>query len=672
MKLLRFPVIQFTVYLIIGILIAHNFSISCQLSLAVTSIAILVCGIVYFLKGKSNVFNCLVAIVFLIFGITTYTINNEKNWANHYTSLDLNLNEPNHIVFKLSKRLKPNQFNNKYHIDILQIEGQPTRGKLLLNIEKDTNFVSYVGNIYSSYTTLNDIRPATNPHQFDYKAYLEKQYIYKQLFLSSNELIPVKSKDISIYRYADRFRKRIYHNLSTTSLKPNELAIINALLLGQRQDISKDIYDNYVNAGVIHILAVSGLHVGIIMLILQFLFRPLTFLKHGNYLRMITIVILLWAFAIVAGMSPSVTRAVAMFTVVVIALNLKRKSNIYNTLAISAFAILLVKPIFLFHVGFQLSYLAVIAIVSFQPLLYKLIPRPKYWVLNKLWEIFTVTLAAQIGVLPLSLYYFHQFPGLFFISNLVIIPFLGLILGFGLLVIVMAFFNVIPEVLASGFGWTISALNTFIDWIATQENFLFKGIPFGILQVIASYILIISLYRLFKNFRFKNLAYALVSVLLLQITFLFYNTDSMKDRFIVFNKNRHSLIGIQNKSNLHLLHNLAGDISKDYAIVNYTIGNRIRQTLSGSIPSVIEFNSNRILILDSLGIYNVKSFKPDYVVLRNSPRVNLKRLIDSIQPKQIIADASNYKSYVQRWKATCTERKIPFHSTYEKGAFILD
>lgn len=446
---------------------------------------------------------------------------------------------------------------------------------------------------------------------------------------------------------------------------------MNALLLGQRQSIDKTIYNNYVNSGTIHILAVSGLHIGILLLILNFLFRPLLYLKHGRFLRPLFIVILLWLFAIIAGLSPSVTRAVAMFSIISIAMHLKRPTNIYNTLVISAFVILLFKPTFLFEVGFQMSYLAVLGIVSVQPIIYKLW-KPKYWIIDKPWQIFTVTLAAQAGVVPISLFYFHQFPGLFFISNIVVIPFLGLILGFGLFVIALALMNILDSSIVTAYSFVIDSLNNFITWVAQFEDFLFRDIPFTILQVICSYFIIIGLVKIHKHRTFKWVVMSLIGIICFQ-AISFYNTyKTQNDVFIVFNKNRYSLIGQKLNDKLIVHHNLDSlKQTTDNVIKNYKVGESIELVTTDSLQSVYQFNNKTILVIDSLGIYNKLSFKPNYVLLRNSPRLNLNRLIDSLKPEQIIVDASNYKSYAKRWKATCEHKKIPFHYTNEKGAYIL-
>jgi competence protein ComEC len=450
------------------------------------------------------------------------------------------------------------------------------------------------------------------------------------------------------------------------------LAIINALLLGQRQDISEEIYTSYTNAGAIHILAISGLHIGIILLILQHIFKPVEHLKHGKFLNTILIVGILWSFAIIAGLSASVTRAVTMFSIVAIAMNLKRLTNIYNTLAISMFTILLFKPLFLFDVGFQLSYLAVFSIVSIDPLLYKLW-KTNYWLPDKLWHTLTVTISAQLGIIPLSLYYFHQFPSLFFLSNLVIIPLLGIILGYGIFLILLAVLNILPQFAATIYGYIISLMNCFVEWISAQESFLFKDIPFNILYVFVSYICIMTLIRFHIKRHYASLKLFLIAILIGQCTIIYTTYEIPTNKFIVFHKNKHSLLGntFNNKisiaSDFDSITETKNKITKDY-----TIGNHIKTIEKDSFQLVYLLDNKKVLVIDSLGIYNIKSFQPDYVLLRQSPQINLNRLIDSIKPKHIIADGSNYKSYVAHWETVCKKRKIPFHQTSKKGAFIIE
>ncbi|MFP4845164.1 ComEC/Rec2 family competence protein [Winogradskyella sp. PE311] len=662
--------------MILGIILAHYIQFSFQSLLYIIIGLILLLSIYWLiLRGKVNdspFFGILAYLCMVGVGMMTYAIENEKLQKDHYSHLNISENY-NNVTFRIKERLKTDSYNDKYIVAINTINGKKASGKLLININHNSvnNSLSVDDLIYTS-SKFEVIQKPLNPHQFDYSKYLKLRQVYHQTYLESDELLLISNSKTTIYGYADALRTQINLRLMDAGFKDKELSIINALLLGQRQTIDKTIYNNYVNSGTIHILAVSGLHVGVLLWILNFLFRPLLYLKYGNYIRPLVLIIILWSFAIIAGLSPSVTRAVTMFSVISIAMHLKRPANIYNTLVISAFIILLFKPTFLFEVGFQMSYLAVLGIVSVQPIIYKLW-KPKFLVSDKLWQIFTVTLAAQAGVVPISLFYFHQFPGLFFISNIVVIPFLGLILGFGLLVIVLALLNILPEFVVTTYSYIIESLNNFIAWVAQFEDFLFRDIPFTILQVLISYFIIIALVKIYKTKAFKWVSFCLFGIIAFQSIMIYNSFASNKDDFIIFNKSRFSIIGERQNDQLLVHHNLDSlKQQTDNVIRNYKVGELIDSVSTDSLQSIYRFKNKTILVIDSLAIYKNISFKPNYILLRNSPKLNLNRVIDSLQPEKIIIDASNYKSYVTRWKTTCRNKKIPFHYTYEKGAFFLN
>ena len=484
-------------------------------------------------------------------------------------------------------------------------------------------------------------------------------------------MVKVSSDTHTLLGIAENIRGFINKKLKTYHFKANELAIINALLLGQRQDISKETYTNYTNSGAIHILAVSGLHVGILLILLNFILKPLERFKHGKRVKTFLLVSLLWSFALIAGLSASVTRAVTMFSIVTIALNLKRPTNIYNTLAVSIFIILLFKPLFLFDVGFQLSYLAVFAIVLIDPYLYNLW-KPKFWLTDKVWHTLTITISAQFGIIPLSLYYFHQFPSLFLISNLVIVPFLGILLGFGFFVIVLASLNILPLFMANIYEYSIRLMNGFIRWISYQEQFLFKNISFNIFLTISSYLVIIFFIKLFFKKNYFNLKSFLIVIILFQSVLFLNKYNNPKNEFIVFHKSRFSLLGHTHGNTIMVSSNFDSLTKSNNTIVtNYNIGKHINSIEECKLQSVYQLNNKTLFVIDSFGVYNIKSFKPDYILLRQSPKINLNRVIDSLKPKQVIADGSNYKSYTQYWKSICKKRKLPFHLTSEKGAYII-
>ncbi|MDN3491997.1 ComEC/Rec2 family competence protein [Winogradskyella bathintestinalis] len=676
MKLLNFTIIKLTIFLVLGILSAHYITLNFQIVLYITIGSIGLLG-AYWLNLRSKInrtpyFGIMVYLSMVGIGMLSYNLQNEKLRPQHYTNLKSTKNY-NSFTFQIEKRLKPDAYNRKYIVALKSFDNKIATGHLLINLQRDSLSEQInVDDVFFTSSQLKDIQKPLNPYQFDYSKFLELQQVYHQLYLNTDNILKVSDSKTTIYGYADALRTQINTKLIDAGFKKDALSIMNALLLGQRQTIDKNIYNNYVNSGTIHILAVSGLHVGIILWILNFIFRPLLYLKYGNFIRPFILITILWCFAVIAGLSPSVTRAVTMFSIISIAMHLKRRTNIYNTLVISAFVILLFKPTFLFAVGFQMSYLAVLGIVSIQPIIYKLW-KPKYWIIDKPWQIFTVTLAAQVGVAPISLLYFHQFPGLFFISNLVVIPFLGLILGFGILVIAMALIGFLPKPVVSVYSFVINTLNNFIAWVAQFENFLFRDIPFTILQVIICYAMIVAFIQIYKFRNFKWTAFGLVTIMVFQGIFIYNKHDNKNDNFIIFNKSRYSMFGIKEKEKLNLFHNLdSAQLISNYAIKNYKVGESIDEIASDSLQFVYQYKNKIILAIDSLAIYKGVSFHPDYIVLRNSPRLNFNRVIDSLKPNLIIADGSNYKSYLKRWKATCAHKKIPYHQTNEKGAFIIE
>jgi competence protein ComEC len=316
--------------------------------------------------------------------------------------------------------------------------------------------------------------------------------------------------------------------------------------------------------------------------------------------------------------------------------------------------------------------LAVFGIVSINPTLDNLW-KPKYWLFKKLWQTLTVTLSAQIGILPISLFYFHQFPGLFFLTNLLIIPLLGIILGFGIIIILLAVLNILPIILANLFGLIINSMNHMVGWVAEQEAFLIKDISFSLLYVVIFYLIIISCFRFIINRNYKRFMLLLTSIIVAQIIFIYTKIESPKNQFLIFHKSRYSLLG-NSQSNTLILSDNFDSISKqkDRIIKDYMVSNHIKNIETDSLQSVYLIGNKTLLVIDSLGIYDIKTFKPDYVLLRNSPKINLARLIELLDPKLIIADGSNYKTYVERWKTTCDKTKTPFHQTNEKGALIIN
>jgi len=479
-------------------------------------------------------------------------------------------------------------------------------------------------------------------------------------------VLPIKSHSVKVI--ASNIRKKIITNLKAKGLNGDELTVVKALLLGERTEITQDLRQSYAAAGAIHILAISGLHIGIIMLILSYILKPLEYLKNGKYLKLILVVSSLWFYAILAGLSPSIIRATTMFTALSFGLFLNRKTELINILALSAVILLLINPFYVFDVGFKMSYLAVLSIILLQPKIAS-IWHPKYRLVNYFWQLISVSAAAQIGVLPLSLYYFHQFPGLFFLTNIVIIPLLGVILGFGLVIILLAYLNLLPQFIVDIYQYIIYTLNHFVFWISHQEAFLFKNISFSLTILLASYLLIAIIYNWSNKPSFKRTLIVCLAFLGFQsILFLEKYKTSKKNEFIVFNNYKKPLITIKEGANLKVITPV--DSLVDYTLNTYKTGAKIKKTTTYKNPlNLIYIKGKTILVIDKSGVYKPLP-KIDIIVLTQSPKIDLSRLIQQLKPNKIIADGSNYTNFIKQWHKTCVKAKIPFYNTSKMGAFI--
>lgn len=675
-KMLRFVPVQLTLYLVIGILLASHYSFQSKILGFVLLFFIVCLALVYFISNRINrinyLFSLVVFILMVLIGTASITYKDQVNKSTHYSNQLTELDSVHVSLMLIQKVLKPNTFYFKYEAEVLELNSKKVTGKIVLNIQRDSVRKELkVDDLLLVKNSFQAIPLPKNPFGFNYSKYLKNQQIYHQLTVYNSQFFKKVGKGKTIGGIAASFREIINISLLKYGFKDKELAVINALLLGQRQTVSKDLLADYSKAGAIHILAVSGLHIGIILLILSFLFKPIEYLKNGKIYVSILIIVLLWVYAVIAGLSPSVVRSVTMFSAVTVGMYANKPTNIFNTLFISMFFLLLIHPFYLFEIGFQLSYLAVFSIVWLQPK-FATFWKPKFWVVNKFWQLFTVSLAAQIGVAPLSIFYFKQFPGLFFVSNLVIIPFLGLLLVLGFLVIALALAAILPKIIADVYQFVISLVNNFVSWVASHEGFILDDLSISFSILIVWYGAIVVLFKWFEKKIFYRLVLFLISIIIISSSLIFekYTVETLNE-FVVFHQNKKSVIGVRNGKRF-IVHTQDTLLKNSSFIKDYSLARKLtKPKFKTSTPNFFKFNNNEILIVDSTAIFKFTSIKPTIILLKNSPRINLDRLIGFHNPKLIIADGSNYKSYLKRWKTTCLEKKTPFYETSKKGAFIL-
>ncbi|MFT5892411.1 MAG: competence protein ComEC, partial [Dokdonia sp.] len=584
--------------------------------------------------------------LFTTLGIVNKTLKDPLQTKHHYAHL--NDTQTHTYLFSIKEKLKPSAYHHKFIAQLHKKDSTFITGNVLVSIEKDSfQKTPVMGHWYYARAPIRELPTAKNPYQFDYGSYLRRKQIYGQFFVKSDELLKGDQTTENSRVRALRFRESVISRLKTAPFSRAQLAIIQALLLGQRQDINATMSNQYASAGMMHILAVSGLHVGILLLLLRFITRPISNRKL-RWIRSGMIIGLLWCFAFITGLSPSVLRAVTMFSFLELGncLGGKRSSN--DALLFSAFILLIIDPSLLYQVGFQLSYLAVIAILWLQPWLYHFY-KPKYYIIDKLWGIITVSIAAQLGVLPLSLFYFHQFPGLFLISNVVVLPFLGIILSIGIFVIGLSYFSILPNYLALVYGKIIDALNNFIAWVASKEAFVIDHISLSLTNMLFLYLALISILCVLKKYEYKRLLFFLTTLTLILSAHSYQKRNRDAPHLTIFHKNRETLIGLYTSDTLVVYTNhLIYDYKKDSRIEAYQDNFMLDTVYQRNLQNYYSIKHKKTLVIDSLGVYIIKGIQPNYIVLRQSPDIHLERLISLYPNATIIADGSNYKSDITR------------------------
>ncbi|MEH6764872.1 MAG: ComEC/Rec2 family competence protein [Aequorivita antarctica] len=674
MKFINFAIVKFSFFLVLGILTSHFFPTSTFLLKYLLALLFGV-AVLWLWAQKQLIQNIYFGIVtylcFFASGYFSYQIRLPQFQQYHYSHYAAE-NKSELLQLKITQNLKPDKFNLKYFAEVNTINGIATQGKLLLNISKDSLKKSFsVDESLLVYTTISEIPKPLNSHQFDYSKYMKSLGVHGQLRIAEKEILKTAQGTPTVIGTAQNLRAGIVEKLQKTNLKTDERAIIQALVLGEKKDIDKNLYNEYAAAGAVHILAVSGLHVGILYVILAFVFKPLSRGKYGVLFKSVLIVLLLWGFALLSGLSPSVTRAVTMFSFFAFAKLFDRETNSINTLFLSFLALLIINPLWLFQLGFQLSYLAVFFIVWLLPLFYKA-GYSKYWIVRKIWTIMAVTVCAQIGVLPLSLYYFHQFPGLFLVTNIVVLPFLTILMCGGILIVLLATLEILPDWLASSYNFLIEGLNGFIHWVALQDEFLFKNIHFSSLKVVGAYLLIILLSMFLMKIKYRRLLASLLAISAFITIYIYDEFITSSNQLVIFQKSKQTLLGYKNGKNFLLFRNdSTKSNAENYPIKSFKTAINIDTYSEEKLPQLFQYNHKNILVLDSLGVFP-KQKKIHTLLLTHSPKVNLNRLIDSLKPKQIIADGSNYYTYVKRWEKTCKLKKLPFSHTAKQGAFPIE
>jgi competence protein ComEC len=673
----KYPLILITPLVIIGILIGYYLQLKNFKYIFIFTPIILI-GLFYSYNLSIKKATTHYKFVFFIFFILSFIISglilslriNKKNNPSHYSHY-LSNQKNNLLIIEITEELNKTEKYSNYIADVYQTNHVKTKGEIIVK-QKTNAPILQIGDRIWLLIDKKDISEFTrpkNPFAFDYKKYMNKKGIYEQIYLSENAHKKTHEAPLSGFNQtANKLRKKIETIFYKNGINGAEYQLASSIILGERRLLNKEITIDFQKAGTIHILAISGLHIGILLLFLNFIFLPIK-RKFGKTIFLLLTLSALWFYAFLTGFSPSILRAVTMFSFIQTAYIINRDSNIYNTLFASALIMMIFNPAIVFEVGFQLSYMAVLGIVSFFPILSKGLSKWNYpW--KYIGDLFLVSLSAQLGILPLSLYYFHQFPVFFLLANLIVIPLLTVILILGFSLIITGAIGIKLSVLWNLWNFLLHFLLQVNKQIAHLDYSLIAHISFDIFKLLLLYLIIFSLYKIIKS---KNKAIPAILMLSLVVIFQIYIlsnkwTGKEKSNLYFLHDYKRAVVALSKGEDIYLYTN--DSMINPYLLKNFK--QKYSDVHTEKMPFYLSFFGQNILNVDSLGIWNLKNIKPDIICLYQSPKINLDKVVEELQPKQIISLTSNYPSLIKKWKKTCDKHHIQFTDIHQNGAYILN
>ncbi len=671
--------------LIIGIIVGWRFCPFSYFSplFAVVLFVLLALGMAFLSRRKSEtgkkMANAPIYFLLVVFGSLLSWWHNDslsKNYAGRY------LRDSSYVKVLLESPLSEKAHSWKASVRILAVKNGKqivtTKGKAFLYFQKrDTPLHLQYGDILIFPKTLQRIKNAGNPGEFDYQRYCRAKNIRFSGYVRENQWLLVKRKaGNKLKSFFIRLRKKCIEELKKYIPSVREAGVGVALLLGYRADLDPKLVQAFANIGVVHLIAISGLHVGLIYLILLWLFSLLP--KQTENLQGVLICLCLWGFALLTGAHPSTLRATVMFSCFAVGkFFFHRRGESLNLLAASAFLLLSFQPYLLFDVGFQLSYLAVAGILAFQKPLRNLF-WSRYRLLRYFGEMLAVSLSAQVFVFPLVLFYFHQFPTLFLLSNLVLIPVATLALYGEVLLLMLSFLSGIAEYV----GWIVSKIlflmNEIVLWINHIPFVRWEYFHLSILKLCCLYLLILLLCL---GIRYKYKRAFIYSLMVIAFIFIIGIGSEIKrlrqKKVIVYNTPGSSMIELVSGKKSKLISHKK-DLEKsdlwEYTLQPSKEALHIEERTIKEQPAFFFTIAGKRLVRIDKGfspaiLHNF--FPVDYVILSHYNQLSMKDIMAYFSPKVVVFDASVYNWQREKWNSACKKLNLLCFSVIGKGAWCL-
>lgn len=622
------------------------------------------------LKKIDNVAIILIQILFFFLGVFNVNSNNSSLSSNYFF-------EPGEHVYQLRINEPPIEKENsiKLVVDVLSKNDEQTIGKgLVYAQENDSVRLLKYGDLIVAKLNFNPVKSNGNPHEFDYGSYLKKSNIHHQGFLKSDKYFKEGESKNYLFNFTYSIRDYFSKLIDRSNFGKDNKPILKALLLGDKVDLDKETLRTYSSAGAMHVLAVSGLHVGIVMMILMTLLKPIKKIRFGKAVFVFSVLLGVWFYAFITGLSPSVLRSAIMFSFITIGSSLEREASIYQSVMVSAFVLIVLDPFVIFKVGFQLSYLAVLGIVYLQPKIYNLVYIKYKW-LDYFWQITAVSIAAQIATFPLGLFYFHQFPNFFLISNLLVIPLAGIILATGLSYFVLHKIPYINDLLCYVLDVCLTIMNKSVEWVENLPYSIVWGISITWYETLLIYIVLLFLVFGFAIKKVRLLFFgSLCLILLLSIFNLDKYNSKQSNELVVYNVKDNfaldlfygtknifiadsSLINDESKLLFHVQHNWFDRMGVEQPYL-YIPTESIDKSIVAFRNKTLSFYSD-----------NLTPYKTDYVIIGKVTYINHDVLKEWKDNNSVII-LQNQVSYKSRNFIVKNYPEDLIHDLRVDGAFI--
>jgi len=688
------PFIRLILPLIAGIIMQWYFQVSVQV-IAAALISFSISFLLFFLLPVSLRFKLqplqglIINLLLLSFGllITWHKdIRHSNDWYGNYYK------EDSYLVVRIDEPLveKPKSFKADGYVEsvIEQDSTIPCKGKLLLYFSKDsTGNVLQYGDRILVRKDLQAIKNSGNPGTFNYQRFAAFQQIFHNVFLKDKDWMLLnngKDKHVNqLQQFIFSARAYVLSVLrKTVDAGKDELGIAQALLIGYKNDLDKDLVQAYSNTGVVHIIAISGMHLGLIYVLLIWIFARIPLINRVKLLQTGLILICLWLFVLLTGAAASVIRAAVMFSFIAAGKSFAKKFSVYNSLATSAFLMLCYDPYFLWNVGFQLSYLAVIGIIIFQKPVYNCLYIKNKWA-DKIWQLMAVFLAAQLLPFSVCIFYFYQFPNFFLITNIIAVPLAGFILYAEILLIAFSWIPFAGLYLGKLVGVLTGLMNKVILWVNDLSFAVWDKIPATVFSTWLLYAIVAGAgaWLITKNKSWFK--FALISLLVFSIQHINARWQIEKqEKIIIYNVPQHQAIDFVKGSNYQFV----GDsiLLEDGMLQNFHLKpGRIFMQLNKRVDSLntvfhqsifYQYKDKKIGIIDKPLLFETQPQKTDVdiLIISKNPGLSISQLANTFNCKLIVFDTSNPLWKIEKWQKECMELNLKVYSIPSSGALVYN